>query len=89
MTVEGTLTAVELLARWIKVPPLGDTPLRLTDPFEAAPPDTLIGFKVSAATLRGTIVNPADCDTPFMPAVMVAVVWTVTEEVETEKEAEL
>ena len=54
VTLAGTVaTAVLLLARETRAPPLGAGPLSVTLPVEGDPPLTLVGFSVSEERVGG------------------------------------
>ena len=56
VTLAGTVaTAVLLLARETRAPPLGAGPLSVTLPVEGDPPLTLVGFSVSEVRVGVTV----------------------------------
>jgi len=83
VTLAGTAaTAVLLLASVTTIPPLGAGALRVTDPWDAFPPTTLAGLRLTLDTVTagaGLTVSVADRVTPPAVAEMVADVTAVTD----------
>lgn len=78
LTVEGTVTVDWLLLRVTVAPPCGAGPERVTVPVEDDPPLTLVGFRLSLATVSGLIVSGTPMDVEPTLAVTLAVVFDVT-----------
>jgi hypothetical protein len=74
VTDAGTAAEALLLDRWTTVPDLGDAPFKLTVPMEAAPPATVVGFRLRDANPSGTSVRLPDWETPLRLPVIVTLV---------------
>jgi len=91
-TLAGTVAAPLLLESATDIPPAGAAPLKVTVPFDAEPPVTVVGFTDTAETVgvdgvpaSGRTVSVADCVAPPPLTEIVTVVCVVTCDVNTLK----
>jgi len=74
VTLPGTCAAVVLsLASVTTAPPAGALPVSVTVPAELVPPRTLVGFRVTEASVGGVTIRAADWVAPKIPEIVATV----------------